>query len=210
MSSDPRPRREFAVRLAFELVVVFVGVYAAFALSEWEARREAEERRAQIQQALVQEIRDIVRNVRNATEWASHAVAAYDSAFAAGQTPALVPLIEPIRVQPHMWQATLESGGLDLLDVRTIYQISEFYNGLNAGFEQLAQLRGLSESVLIPNLGNGTSEFYDGAGRLRPKYNWYFAGLQNLLSLAEGITARGDFLVRELGGEAEDAARTGQ
>ncbi|HEY8469624.1 MAG TPA: hypothetical protein VIL18_08280 [Longimicrobiales bacterium] len=210
MPPELRTRREFLVRLAFELVIVFVGVYAAFALQEWEARREAAERRAQIQQALVQEIRDIIGNTRIASEWTSRLVAEYDSAFAKGETPALVPLIEPVRVHTHMWEATIESGGLDLLDVPTIYRISEFYNGLNAGFEQLSQLRTLSESMLIPNLGNGTSAFYDSAGRLRPEYHWYIGGMRNLSVLADRITEQGELLVRDLGGEAADTAPTRQ
>jgi hypothetical protein len=34
--------------------------------------------------------------------------------------------MEPIRVRNHMWEATLESGGLDVLDVPTLYRASLF------------------------------------------------------------------------------------
>lgn len=193
--------RSLLPRLFFELGVVFVGVYAAFALSAWQVRREKVERRQQVEQALVSEIRDITTNTRQAAAWTAEMIASYDSAFAAAGTPTLQPLIEPVRVQAHMWEATLESGGLELLDVGTIYQLSQFYNELNAGFEQLAQLRGLSEGVLIPNLGRGSVEFYEEAGRLRPKYGWYMVGLRNLRVLAERITALGDSLVVELSRE---------
>lgn len=197
--SERRAWRPLALRLGLELVVVFIGVYAAFALAESQARREAEERRQQIRSALVRELRDITANTRGAVTWTAAMVAFYDSAFAAAGTPALTPLIEPIRVRAHMWDATLESGGLALMDVRTIYQLSQFYNELNAGFEQLEQLRALSETVLIPNLDRGASEFYDASGRPRSKYDWYTQGLRNLHRLAERITAMGDSLVLELG-----------
>ena len=76
---------------------------------------------------------------------------------------------------------------------------SEFYNGLNAGFEQLAQLRTLSETVLIPNLDSGPKEFYDPATKqLRSKYTWYLEGLRHVGDLAVGITAHGDKLVADL------------
>jgi hypothetical protein len=180
-----------------ELVVVFVGVYAAFALSELQSRREVDERRQQLQAALVSEIRDIVSNTRPVATYLPTHLARFDSAVAAGARPGLDPWIEPIRLQPHMWEATLESGALDIFDVSTVYGISQFYNELNAGFEQLAQLRELSENVLIPALGANSDEFYDADG-LRPRYRWYRDGLGRLSMLAAGIMARGDSLVATL------------
>jgi len=97
-----------------------------------------------------------------------------------------------------MWQATLESGALDIFDVATVYEISQFYNELNAGFEQIAQLRQLSETVLIPELGSSSDEFYDSANQLKPKYRWYRDGLYRLSRLAASITAQGDSLVSAL------------
>jgi hypothetical protein len=97
-----------------------------------------------------------------------------------------------------MWEATLQSGALELFDIPTVYSLSQFYNELNAGFEQLAQLRALSESVLIPNLERGSSEFYQADGTLRPKYRWYRDGLGRLSELAASITASGDTLAAYL------------
>lgn len=196
-----RLRRPASVvgRLAVELVVVSVAVYAAFALTEWQAEREEAERRRQIRQALVREIRDITDDTRVTVVWSSEMVARYDSAFAAAETPRLTPVIEPVHIQPHMWQATLQSGGLELLDVPTIFRISRFYNELNLSLEQLEQLRTLSESVLIPNLDLGPTEFYDDNARLRPKYDWYMFGLRRVAAFAQRITAMGDSVVAELG-----------
>lgn len=185
-------------RLALELAIVFVGVYAAFALSEYENQREASRRREQLRAALVSEIRDITSNTRQVATVLPGQLARFDSAVAAGDRPDLEPWIEPIRVQPHMWQATLESGALDIFDVQTVYNISQFYNELNAGFEQLAQLRELSETVLIPELGRGSDEFYDASNRLRPKYRWYRDGLGRLSRLAASITAQGDSVASAL------------
>lgn len=191
-------RRAFLVRLAWELAVVFVGVYAAFALAELQTQREAESRRRQLQAALVREISDITENTRLVAQTLPPQLQQFDSAIAAGAQPPLEPWIEPIRVQTHMWEATLTSGALELFDVRTVYSLSEFYNELNAGFEQLLQLRNLSESVLIPNLGNSAAEFYLPDGQLRPKYQWYRDGLGRLSSLARQITNLGDSLTTAL------------
>jgi len=180
-------------------MVVFVGVYTAFALSEYRVEQEAEAHRDQIHQALIREIEAITVRTRRAAEYLSIHVAFYDSSIAVGAMPPLEPMIEPIRVRSHMWEAALQSGGLNLLDVPTMYRISEFYNALNAGFEQLAQLRELSETVLIPNLGRGPEEFYDPLTKtLRPKYAWYLDGLRRSVDLAVEITSLGEGIVEDL------------
>ncbi len=181
--------------LVLELLVVFVGVYAAFALTEYGERRRDAERRQQLEAALVSEIRDITSRTRRVAEDLPPQLARFDSAVAAGARPPLQPWMEPVRVQTHMWEATLRSGGLDLFDVPTVYAISQFYNELNAGFEQLSQLRELSERMLLPSLGMSSDEFYDPeTGRLRARYEWWRSGLGRLSLLAAGITAAGDSL----------------
>jgi hypothetical protein len=147
----PLPR--FLARLGLELLVVFIGVYAAFALSEHEDRRDDAVRRVQLQAALVREIEALTMNTRRVAETLPERLAQFDAAVAAGARPPLSPLIEAVRVDTHMWEAALQSSALDLFAVDTVYDLSRFYNELNAGFEQLAQLRALSETVLIPNLG---------------------------------------------------------
>lgn len=192
------------LRLGLELVVVFIGVYAAFASSRYEARRAGAERRDQLQNALVREIEDLTSNTRRVARQLPVQLAQFDSAVRAGGRPALVPWIEPVRVQTHMWEATLQSGALELFDVPTVYRLSQFYNELNAGFEQLAQLRSLSESVLIPNLERGSNEFYQADGGLRPKYQWHRDGLGRLSDLAARITVLGDSLAAQLRSRSSD------
>jgi hypothetical protein len=196
---DASKTPSWITRLAFELVVVFIGVYAAFALSQYEARRESAERRRQLQDALVREIQDLTSNTRRVAHQLPAQLAQFDSAVRAGGRPPLQPWIEPVRVQPHMWEATLQSGALELFDIPTVYRLSQFYNELNAGFEQLSQLRALSEAVLIPNLERESSEFYTPDGRnLRRKYQWYREGLGRLAQLAASITTLGDSLAADL------------
>ncbi|HEV2148020.1 MAG TPA: hypothetical protein VGR37_11510 [Longimicrobiaceae bacterium] len=195
----------YALKLAFELAVVFVGVYAAFAVESFQREREAEVRRQQLQGALLREIEGITQNTRRAALGTARLLAAYDSAWAVGGKPPLQPMIEPIRFQTHMWEATLASGALDLLEVPTVYRLSEFYNELNAGFEQLAQLRQLSESMLLPQMGNPEALYDPATGRLRPQYRWYVGGLENLRAKAEQITVLGDSLLADLDAPGDDA-----
>lgn len=68
------------------------------------------------------------------------------------------------------------------------YDLSRRYDELHVGLEKPAQLRALSETVLIPNLGLHSDELYGADDRLRPKYGWYRAGLGQLEVLSKGIT----------------------
>lgn len=186
-------------RLFTELVVVFIGVYAAFMLSEFRAEKQAEERRMQVVDALKTEIEEILFRAKRSSGGLIGLTAYYDSTIAAGAMPSLRPMIEPIRAESHMWEAALQSGGLNDLDVSTMYRLSQFYNVLNAGFEQLAQLRTLSETLIIPNLDQGPSAFYDvKTKKLLKKYYWYLDGLQRISALAEEVKNVGEVLVVDL------------
>src|SRR5687768_15226406 len=112
--------REYGFRLALELVVVFVGVYAASAFQERQRAREDEARRHQLRQALIREIESITERTRSAAAQVNQGLVQYQAAFKQKQYPPLQPFLEPIRFQTHMWEATLQSGALDLFDVPTV------------------------------------------------------------------------------------------
>ncbi len=191
-------------RWTTELLVVFVGVYGAFALAQWEENRDRSARATQVRAALIEEIRDVQSNTHRVAVWAPQYLAQLDSALARGT--AVVPQLwlEPVNFQPHVWNATLTSGALDLFDVETFLEVSQFYNLLTAGFEQIGQLRTLSESQLLPRLGEPPSTFYQSAGtppalRFKPEYEWYPASMGRLATLARCITVEGDSALAQLG-----------
>jgi hypothetical protein len=191
--------RRGAAWLAAQLVVVFLGVYAASWLADRQAAAERDRRRAQLRRALVTELRDMTAGTRNAAEGTGRLLAFYDSAWKAGGHPRLQPILDPIRVSPQMWQATVAGGGLELLDVATFYRLSEFYNELAGGFDLLEQLQRLSESQLLPVTGAPGARFYDAAtGKLRPEYAWYPMTTRRLNAVARRLTARGDSLAAQL------------
>ena len=79
-----RDEPSYRVRLGLELVVVFISVYAAFALSQYQAKRDAAERRRQIQEALVREITDLTSNTRRVAKQLPVQLAQFDSGFRTG------------------------------------------------------------------------------------------------------------------------------
>ena len=190
--------RRHALRLALELVIVFVGVYAAAAFAKYQQQRVDEVRRQQIREALIREITDVTNHTRRASVNIARGLAQYDTLLKLKRYPPLQPYLESARFQSHIWQSTLQSGGLELFEPATVYRLSEFYNELNNGFEQLQQMRRLSEQMLVPMLDAGPAEFYDlKTGRPRAKYGWYFNAMLELRAISDSITVRGDSLLAE-------------
>ena len=145
------------------------------------------------------ELRDVVRGTRGAAAGTGRIVAYYDSAWAAGGQPRLEPILDPVGVTPHIWEATVAGGGIELLDLPTFLRLSAFYNELRGGFDLLSQLRVLSETELVP-LGDAPgSAFYDPATRrLRRRFGWYPANVRRLHTLAKRLTVHGDSLATAL------------
>jgi len=187
------------IRYFAELLIVFFGVYGAFLLSEYKSEKEKEVKKEQICSALIQEISNVLIRTDRVNDNLPKIINFYDSLLESGAMPDLVPRAEAVKVESHMWNASLASGAIDLLDIPLMYKISKFYNSLNAGLEQINQLRELSETILIPNLNKGKDEFYDlGTKKIKPKYNWYFEGLRNLLSISIDISKQGNEALAEL------------
>src|ERR1044072_6048634 len=82
-------------RIALEIVIGFVGVYAAFALGAYKERRDMIDRRHQIKRALIAEIRPIVQVAENNVAGCERALADFDSSVKAGR-PAPQPFIESV------------------------------------------------------------------------------------------------------------------
>jgi len=161
-------------RITIEIVVGFVGVYAAFALSAYKERVDAIDKRHQIKRALIREIIPLVDvSRRNAGSYREFRLR-LDSAIAAGGKPTPRPFVEPLAMNMDVWEGTKQAGGLNLIDVPTFVRLSEFYNSWSRMSAYYGQLRDLSVNVILPNAGNADA-FYDlKTGRLRPAFQMMY------------------------------------
>lgn len=213
---EPSPEfldRRTLANLAAQLVVVFLGVWAAFLLEGWRQDRAEDGQRRQVRVALVNEIRGTLRNVENFLSTGRPFLEDFRSAVEAGEKPRIQPVHGGVRFTPHMWNATLETAGLDLLDADFVYDISGFYNNLELATFRLDLLRRYSREVLLPNLDRPAAEFYEEDGTLRPKYRWYLQYWEELVRRSESLLEEGKELVEKLerrqgGAAAPGGART--
>ncbi len=185
-------------RIALEIVIGFIGVYAAFALTAYKEQRDLVGRRHQIKRALIAEIRPIVELARsNGPSYLTH-LQRFDSTVNAGH-PIPRPFTESIGITDHVWEATKQAGGLNLIDVPTFVALSEFYNMNSNMFAQYAQLRDFSLTEILPRLGAGPRAFYEpGTQTLRPSFVIYRSALRRLNGMNQSLVSGGDSLIARL------------
>lgn len=184
------------LRYLIELLIVFAGVYGAFLLSQYKENRQQAERSNQIYNALIREISGVSKNAHQVGTELSKYRATYDSLIAAGKKPRLVPFTNPISFTPHLWNATIQSDGLSLLEVSTIEELSGFYNHTQQLLKLIEEYRGRTESFLLLNSDKDKFEFYDlKTKQLRPQYFWYLSGMEQMAGECSIVAAEADSLI---------------
>jgi hypothetical protein len=185
-------------RIALEILIGFIGVYAAFALTAYKDRRDQVDRRHQIKRALITEIREIADHERLQVPGYEHFLAVYDSSVAAGK-PIVRPFTESVDQQGHVWEATKASGALNLIDVPTFSMLSKFYNDYSNMYAQYAQLREISMHDILPRGYQGPSAFLDPTTKqVIPQLLVYHSGLKRIRGFSHSLSVEGDSLVKRL------------
>ena len=187
----------FIGRLLLELLVVFVGVYAAATLAQRQDRAAEAERRDALRLALAEELGEIAAVARQMSGQLDEAEA-YIEAIQSGARPPLQATQSFLPFTPSVWEAALMSGGVELMDPGLVTRLSGFYSRMDA-LVRLSEQRGeYVRTVLLPNLDAPPSEFYDADGQLRPKYGWYLFHLQRTVREGRRLTGLATELHAEL------------
>ena len=184
------------LRYLIELLIVFAGVYGAFLLSEYKENRQKDERKNQIYEALFREINSVSKDAQHFGTELSKYKARYDSLIAEKKMPRLGSFTNPILFTPHVWEATIQSDGLSLLEVSTIEKLSEFYGYTQHLVTLIEEFRGRTQSFILFNYDKDKYEFYDSkTNRLRPKYSWYLSDMEQIAQESSTVAMKADSLI---------------
>lgn len=206
-----RGQRERVVRtgllLAFELLVTFLGLLAAFGVENYRDRRAKAARSRQVVTALRRELTNYAAVAPVLADTIDAEIRRFEAARARGERPA--PPLYYVRagserIPTVVWDATLQVGGLDLLEPQLFFTLAEFYNRLNTISERYGRYVEFTERDVLPRLPTPAA-FYDGAGVLRPEYRTYVDRLRDIHTLlvarvpdARTLAARLDSVQRTL------------
>ena len=188
-----------------ELVLVFVGVSAAFWLSNYQQHRQDAERRDQILASIEQTLRQGIESskVNRVTEQ-EPAAAEFRRALDAGEMPPLHPFVFITDYSPSDLATMLQSGGVQLLDVQTLRALRSDESVIRWGLARMGRYQKLSDELIVPNLDQDISFFYDPATKkLRKRFEMYPEALQATVKFAHGLERTHTQLLKQIQAERQ-------
>jgi len=156
-----------------ELVLVFIGVYAAFWLNSFQQHRAEAQRRDRILASLERLLEAGIASNKVETARQEREVAELHRALKAGEMPPVRCFTFTTDYNPGDIGTILQSGGIELLDVRTLTALREFESVVRWGLSRMAHYQKLSDELIAPNLDQEKSFFYEPSGQLRKRFEIY-------------------------------------
>lgn len=201
MSQTTEKRSRFARfgRWVAELVLVFVGVYLAFWLNSYQQHQQDAERRDQILASLEQQLRKGIESGKISRAKQEGRAAEFQHALDAGEMPPLQPFVFITDYSPSDWATMLQSGGVQLLDVRTLMAVRNDESVIRWGLSGMARYQKLSDELIVPNLDQDISFFYDPATKkLRKRFEIYPDALQANVKFANDLERTHTQLLKQI------------
>ena len=191
-------------RWAAELLLVFVGVYAAFWLNNYQQHRQDAERRDRILASLEQELRTGIESGKIAGAKEEQQAAKFRRALDAGEMPPLHPFVFTTDYSPGDIATLLQSGGVELLDVKTLVALRELESVIRWGLSGMAHYQKLSDELIVPNLDQDISFFYDPAAKkLRKRFEIYPQALEATVKFAHDLQRTKTELLKQIRAERQ-------
>ncbi|HET6886731.1 MAG TPA: hypothetical protein VFH87_02290 [Candidatus Udaeobacter sp.] len=202
MSQTTEKRSRFAQvgRWIAELILVFVGVYAAFWLSNYQQHRQDAERRDQILAFIEQTLSEGIESSKaNRAKEQEPEAAEFRRALDAGEMPPLRPFVFITDYSPSDLATMMQSGGVQLLDVQTLRALRRDESVIRWGLQRMARYQKLSDELIVPNLGQDSSFFYDPATkRLRKQFEIYPQALEARVDFAHELERTHTELLKQI------------
>jgi hypothetical protein len=191
-------------RWAAELLLVFVGVYAAFWLNNYQQHQQDAERRDQILASIERTLSGgIESNKVNRVEQQREATE-FRRALDAGEMPPLRPFVFTTDYSPGDFAAILQAGGVQLLDLETLNALRNDESVIRWGLSRMARYTKLSDELIVPNLDQDVSFFYDPATKkLRRRFEMYPEALDARVKFADDLERTHSKLLKQIQAERQ-------
>ena len=185
-----------------DLVIVFVGVYAAFVLNGYENRREQRDRREQLLTWLDDYCGESAANLENEKTLIEEAITDFNRRLNNGDMPELAYVNISSSYDSSFSLSFFQAGAGELLDVGTLRQLRAVDKDSKLAAEDIQHFQELTTSVLVPQLNHERSFFYDPATRkLLPQYAWYPMAFQDMVDWCNKIRPEIDELRKRINEE---------
>jgi len=187
-TTEKRLRLSQLGRWLAELILVFVGVYAAFWLNSYQQHQQDAKRRDQILASLEQEFRTGIESGKIAAAKEERQAAEFRRALDSGEMPPLRAFVFTTDYSPGDVATLLQSGGVELLDVKTLMALRQMESVIRWGLSDMQRYQKLSDELIVPNLDQDISFFYDPATKkLRKHFEIYPQALEATVKFAHDL-----------------------
>jgi hypothetical protein len=192
-------------RWAAELVLVFIGVYAAFWLNSFQQHQQEAKQRDRILASIEQTLREGIQGSQtNRTEQQEPAAKEFQRALDAGEMPPLRPFVFITDYSPSDLATMLQGGGIQLLDLETLKALRDDESVIRWGLARMARYQKLSDELIVPNLDQDISFFYDPATKkLRKRFEIYPDALQATVKFARDLERTHTELLKQIQAERQ-------
>jgi uncharacterized protein YukE len=191
-------------RWTAELVLVFVGVYAAFWLNNYQQRQQDQERHDRILASIEQTLREGIESNRDSRAKEQQQVAEFRRALDAGEMPPLHPFVFTTDYSPGDFATILQSGGIQLLELETLTALRKDESVIRWGLSGMARYQKLSDELIVPNLNQDISFFYDPTTKkLRKQFEIYPEALQATVKFANDLERTHTALLKQIQAERQ-------
>ncbi|MFL6530229.1 MAG: hypothetical protein ACJ8KX_07140 [Chthoniobacterales bacterium] len=181
-----------------EVLLVFVGAYAAFWLNNYQEHRREQQRHDQILALLEQQVARDIEGGKNSSAQYAKTVAEFRRAYDAGEMPPLSGIDFNSDYSATDTATLLQSGGYQLLAPQTLFALRKVESTLRNGLNTMSHFQKLTDELIVPNLDQDIAFFYDPTTRkLRRRFARYPAGLESVKTfLDDYVTVETDLLTQ--------------
>ena len=193
-------RRELIGRLLFEIIIIFIGVTAAFTLEAARQEREDVVYRKGMIAALIPTFNDFEHHSRLFQQETGAKIAAFDAALLRGEQPKLPIYREPGGERPpsRAWDGIVATGVSKAMPPDLYYELSRFYTRQESFGERYVRYAQMTEEQIL-TLGPEQRGIYDPAsGKLKPQYAAYVDRLRDLVAVTEVLDVQARVLRAKL------------
>ncbi len=187
-----------------ELILVFVGVYAAFWLNNYQQHLQEAKRRDQILASLEQTLREGIESGKINGAQEERQAEEFQRALDDGEMPRLHPFVFTTDYTPTDLATLLQSGGIELLDVETLTALRNDESVIRWGLSRMAHYQKLSDELIVPNLDQDISFFYDPTTKkLRKRFEMYPEASQATVKFAHDLERTHTELLKRIQAERQ-------
>ena len=187
-----------------ELVLVFVGVYAAFWLNNYQQHQQDAERRDRILASIEKTLREGIESGKINRAEQEREAAEFQRSLDAGEMPPLRPFVFTTDYSPGDFATLLQSGGIQLLDLETRTALRNDESVIRWGLSRMAHYQKLSDELIVPNLDQDISFFYDPAAKkLRKRFEMYPEALKATVKFAHDLEKTHTELLKRIQAERQ-------